>query len=174
MRNSTEPKQLYVGIEETSRLGRDDYGVDGPYTGFREEYTTWSATGVFLTREEGERASNWCPDTMEHLDVEDGDEVYMLTVRYSTGSTFGREYGCGKVLALAKNLEDIEELHRLCGQHEEGYEIKIGKKLRKRVALENPEQEHLHAVWNGYFEQLEGFSAYRHIVGQRPTGEIYL
>ena len=125
---------LYVVYEEDcAEVIEDTYGDDGPYAGFTHDRYDYEVTGVYSTK----------PDSTVYyeervLDSKNQpEEVYVVIVRYSTGSTFGHSDGRGHIVGVYESEEKAKEVSE---------KINTGKFKGK----------YGYTPWTGYFERLEG------------------
>jgi hypothetical protein len=143
-------KKLYVDFTATEDVEEDTYGDDGPYTGYRE--TSTSIDIHSLSRESVETFG-------EDVEVDDktftAKEGYLVVVRYSTGSTFGRERGKYLFIAVFDDLDDAESLaaeikkDSAAGNRNDKWTF-IPKTPNVAYAKDG-----IHCSWKGYFERLE-------------------
>lgn len=82
-----------------------------------------------------------------NFDFKSGDVVYVLTMIYSTGDTFGGSTGNGEVLWVFKDIECAKRAGQAIRDNEESYSIDIIDETGKHVQLSNP--------GFGYFECIE-------------------
>lgn len=75
-----------------------------------------------------------------------GDDVWVVVVQYSTGSTFGRSFGHGTVACICKNEDDAIDIKNAINSGWSG-----------------PGSVHF-ATWQGYFEDIESVYLERRIV----------
>lgn len=80
-----------------------------------------------------------------------GMPVYLVTVRYCTGDTFGYTSGNYKFIACYDNPEDA---HSLAKEIQENYDSDNGKYSFKPTTPYT-ESEVYCGTWTGYFERLE-------------------
>lgn len=105
-----------------------------------ETYTEVNLLGVY-TDKESKYANSW--ETFE-FDGYVPSEVYIVWVRYSTGSTFGHE--SGRMLVLGAYETEEEAI--------------------AEVKLVNSGKHPKHYTWDGYFEKLESVDHYHYNVTQ--------
>lgn len=77
--------------------------------------------------------SGWCETIALDFDPADCKSLYLVIVRYSTGSSFGHTTGAWQIEGAYKTEAEAEAVS---------------------VSIEENKYEG-HAVWNGYFERLE-------------------
>jgi hypothetical protein len=139
--------KLYVNYHSETDVEVDTLGEDGPYSGFRE--TSTSLTVRHLSRNSKETF-------FDDLDVTDevfkADKAYLIVVRYSTGSTFGRDSGCYKFVAVFASKEDAIKVATEIDTH---YKEKDNG-FSFSPSIKNPAYgSTIHCAWVGYFERLE-------------------
>ncbi len=81
-----------------------------------------------------------------------GMDVWLVTVRYSTGDTFGRSLGNYKFITAYDNYEDAKSLAREIeknNKNETGYQFSFVPKTPF------PEDSVECSSWTGYFDRLE-------------------
>lgn len=120
-----------------------------PYDSFTTRHTSVYVNGLYRKEVETFGESLKVFD-----DVFNMDKAYLVTVRYATGSTFGREYGCYKFLGIFKTLEEAEAVSKAIkdnGDRDSGGDYTI------KSPISNPEfkDEIIYCDWVGYFERLE-------------------
>jgi len=126
--------KLYLSYEEHSCGGDICKGQENDDWPDREPtLTTWRLTGCSLNRSR----TQWYQEEVDiDEELEIGDFVYVVYVRYYTGDTFGTHSGCWEIL---KVLTDPKE----------------AKKLQESVENDTYEGERGYITWKGYFEGLE-------------------
>jgi len=156
---------LFVAIYETET---DDEGNNNDW---RETTKDWRPRGIFTTRERAENYSSWCPDSLCcPFGIEDGELLFVIVVRYSTGHTFGCTTGEGTVAAATKVPEVAKKLRNLCAMAE-NFTVEIPEDIRNIVAT--PYGGDIHAHWLGYFERLESIHVFQFAVNKSPDGEYF-
>ena len=138
-------KQLYIDFESRSTTISDDYGCNGPYTGFRETETTIDVNGLLRESEE---------TFGETVDVSDetykADAGWLVVVRYSTGGTFSREHGRYEFVAVFNNVREAKALAKEIQKDNDS-----SKKFSFTPQTKNVAYNEIHCSWKGYFERLE-------------------
>lgn len=137
-------------------------GGDGPYEGYTTSTTTMEITKAWLYRSEKDKVGSSGSFFGHEEELvsddgiipKDGDNVYIVVARYSTGSTFGRSNGNFEFMSAHtteeganKAKEKLDEEYRWY-QESRGYSL-YGK-TKKPVPYTGPSRS-----WMGYFESLE-------------------
>lgn len=125
-----------------------------------EEYTNHNIVGAVLVDDETERRPWYDFDT--DIDVKVGDDVWLVYVVYSTGSSFGKVDGCIRYIDL---FTDADEAFQLSRDIKADYEKDFNAwKNNKQSHKEETEIAYTHNgqkkttwcyVWKGYFDRLQ-------------------
>lgn len=133
--------KLYLYYKESTHGGEVCQGdEDSEWPNYEPEYTEVNFTKLCINSK-----SNWEVDEVEGPDVQVGDIVHLVIVRYSTGNTFGRSYGRWTLVEIFKD-EDFDKIESL------------EDKIRKQYSLyrnNRKEWDGEYRPWIGYFEALE-------------------
>lgn len=123
--------KIYVSYSEHSR-GGEKIDPSDRWSDREDTITEFEVTGVSLNKPTG-----YYFQILEANIPEDAKEVYVVHVRYSTGDTFGRETGRGKITNVCLTQEEAEQVLDSIdnNSHPDSY------------------------VWSGYFERLESACA---------------
>jgi len=115
-----------------------EYSIDeSNESDFSEEYTTLSVDGLYK-----EKPSCGYYETFEIDDKKRGTKLYIVVVRYSTGSTFGQSNGCSYFEGIYNTAEEAGA---------------ISDSIYKNKYLG-------YRPWHGYFERLEDVEIHERII----------
>lgn len=122
---------VFVSYSESSR-GGEKIDPSDRWSDREDTVTEFEVTGVSFNKPTG-----YYYQVLEANIPEDTKEVYVVHVRYSTGDTFGRETGKGRILNVCLTQEEAEAILDSIenNSHPESY------------------------IWTGYFERLEACHA---------------
>lgn len=139
-------KKLHINYDANSHTDSDnDEGDGSPYSGYRSTYIDLTVHG--LTRSSKESFG-------DSLDVDDkvyaGDEGWLVVVRYSTGSTFSKESGAYKFIAVFQRRAAAQTL-----ADEIKKDYRESKNFKFLPKTKNPAYDVIYCSWKGYFERLE-------------------
>jgi hypothetical protein len=121
---------VYVSYSEKSN-GGEKINPSERWSDREDTITEFEVTGISLNKPS---------DYFQALEAnipEDAKEAYVVHVRYSTGDTFGRETGRGKITNVCLTQEEAEAI--------------LG-------SIENNSHPDSY-IWSGYFERLESSHA---------------
>jgi len=134
--------KLYVSVSEVctySEREPEDYGS-------WEERYDFSVVAVHRSKPETLRGW-WDGEAFEvPFEVAAGDTVYVLSMSYNTGDSFGRASGCGEVLWVFKDEQLAHEACRIWEESENNHSVKFKVESGDTVTLNNPGA--------GYFETI--------------------
>ena len=138
-------KILYIDYD-VYRSGGETIG-DGPWADREDETTDLTINGVNVKPVEtfGESVNTLFVPTV-------GMRIWLVTVRYSTGDTFGRSLGNYKFLTAYDNEDAAESLAKeikINAADDKGYQFSFVPKTPF------PEEHVECGSWTGYFECLE-------------------
>jgi hypothetical protein len=139
-------QKLYINYRSYTYVEEDTLGEDGPYTGFRE--TSTDLTVNHLSRNSKE---TFFDDIEVSDEVFKADKAYLIIVRYSTGSTFGRDSGCYKFVAVFASKEDAIKVATEIDNHYKNEKSHSFRPTIKNLAYGST----IDCAWRGYFERLE-------------------
>ena len=106
-----------------------------------DEYNEFSAKGLRL------KPPDWSETIEVDFDPKESEHLYVVVVRYSSGSTFGSTHGHWYIEGAYKTYDEAEKI-----------EIAISKGTGRY----DPEKKNrAYMPWVGYFESLEGASVER-------------
>lgn len=96
--------------------------------------------------------------------IEPGDMIYVITMHYSTGDSFGREDGCMEVMWATPSITEAEGIGRAIREQESAFSVKFTLESGKTIEMSNPGA--------GYFEsidciEVEGFAVREQTVKMR-------
>lgn len=138
MSKKKENKYLSVSYREYTRVIREGGGK--PYSDSGTTETDFYVTGVFK-----EKTGGVYSNLVEVKDdYEEGDEAFVVVVRYDTGDTFGSSENCGCIVDVCKTEKEASAIAVLCEDktHPDSY------------------------MWNGYFDRFRGVEIARCVVGR--------
>jgi len=126
MKKNTENNFLYVSYEEDRLGGKqvDKWEWDPTYTNFR-------IIGVYSKNPH----SCYTEEIEVPFDIKKQEFVYVVVVRYTTGSTFGESYGEGCIVGCYGTIQEANSMKE---------SIETGKYNGPKLT-----------VWTRYFEKLE-------------------
>lgn len=122
-----------------------------------EPYGSWSTELDFKpTKVTIDRPSGYEYEVFElDFDVNKGDKVYVLTIIYSSGDSFGNSTGNGEILWVFKDSTKAKEVAKLY-DNSESYTIDILTEKGTKIQLSNPAY--------GYFENVSSMEVDEFIV----------
>lgn len=127
----SEKTTLLVGYKEGHLSGGQAIDPEDRWSSHEDEYRHFEIEGVWLDREN----SPWMVESVDvNFEPQKGQFVYVLVVIYSSGGTFGRNYGNGCIVGVYKTPEEAAEVEKTI--------------YDKTYPQEYP-------PWVGYFESLE-------------------
>lgn len=144
-----EPYRVYLIYDEETHGGgvcRGDEDSDWP--NHNDEYNTFTPKGLRL------KPPEWSETIEVDFDPTELDHLYIVVVRYSSGSTFGRTHGHWHIEGAYKTYDEAE---------------KIEMAISKGTGWYDPEKDYGDRAypgrtgmpWVGYFESLEGATVER-------------
>lgn len=131
--------KLYAVFSEYSERSENKYS-DEPYDYSWEEDVTCILEAVSL-RNESNDFSISCREFDVDADLKEGDSVFVVTVTYSTGDTFGHSTGNMEVEGIYTNAKEAKDIADLI-------ENDTGDADNYRKAKD------YYPVWSGYFESV--------------------
>jgi hypothetical protein len=142
-KKKTYPIYIYYK-EYTTGGGAREGEEDEEWPNLEDEYTEFSIDNISLIRfsdiwRKEEILLDWEP--------KNGQTVYVLVVRYSSGNTFGNSFGNFHFVGVFKTEQEVLDHQKLINSSNyEGYK-----------------------PWVGYFERLEHYEIYEGIVGEKDN-----
>jgi len=141
----TDKKTVYIDFDSYSEGGEAE--SDEAYSNRSPEYISLTINGVHKTSVEafGESVKTL-------FNPRKGMKVWLVTVRYTTGDTFGHSSGNYKFIACYDNGEDAESLAQEINANSKdrgGYQYSFKPKTPY------VEDELYCGAWTGYFESLD-------------------
>ena len=136
---------LYLDYETNEYVIDEPEEGDGPWLYQGSTGGHYMVTDVHLS-------PGWrdCYPTDEEYQV--GDEVIVVWVSYSTGSTFGSTGGNGQIIAVTKNVDLATAAYEWIGE-DRGYNDPYGRKNGGAWPAALGDEPYTN--WIGYFESLE-------------------
>ncbi len=134
--------ELYVSYTEDGQSHHEQYSD--------EQYDySWSYEGTFSVDSVSiEKPSGYDYETINvGWDAEPGQEVYVLTMIYGDGDSFGHASGRGEVLWIFKDIECAKKAAQKLREDENEYTVCIEDEQGEVIKLSNP--------GSGYFESVE-------------------
>ena len=132
-------KKLYIDFDSRSEGGEPE--SDEQYSNRSPEHISLTVNGVYTKPREA-----FGEDVATLFTPRKGMKVYLVTVRYTTGDTFGYTSGNYKFVACYDNSEDAYALAK---------EIEENSKYSFKPKTPYTEDELYCGSWTGYFERLE-------------------
>lgn len=133
--------KVYLNYERLTEVTENTLGKDGPWSGNREEESTYR--DIFLSGEKTE--VNY--DTLEMEDLPEGTPFWGIYAIYSTGDSFSSHHsGCIELCFVSKDHDEIQHVYSILGDSRNSqYSLKVtyGDKTYT-----------LYRPWMGYFERL--------------------
>lgn len=134
--------KIYVNYEEYGESSHESHG-DGEWDCSWSYDGSFNVTGVVL-----ENPAGFSYETLNvNWDASPGEEVYVLTMIYSTGDSFGYASGKGEVLWVFKDFDVAKNAAKRLREQEDEYSVKIEDETGQTIQLSNP--------GSGYFESVE-------------------
>lgn len=143
-------KKLYIDFTATEDVDEDTYGDDGPYTGYRETSTSIDVRSLHRTPVE-----TFGEDVAVDAKTFNAKEGYLVVVRYSTGSTFGRENGKYLFVAVFADRDDADALAAEIEKDNDNSSRKDKWTFNPKTPNVAYAKDGIHCSWKGYFERLE-------------------
>jgi hypothetical protein len=141
---------LWLRYEEKCRTISDNYGEDGPYTGFSEEEKEFKPLYLKLT-EPKEKLFHGVEKLEVDFDPKDCTKLYLVVVRYTDGGTFGTTHGYHVVKGIFKDDDSAYDFKK---------QIEDGKLPKSTYDFGGRTQECMHE-WEGYFASLDSVEVHR-------------
>ena len=132
--NKVEQEKKYVYLTYTEyREGGGAEDPDDRWSSRTDENIDWNLTGCYLTNK------SW-PTYTERVevdfDVQLGDGIWVVYVRYGTGDSFGHTNGAWTIIGVYKNQNEAA-------------------KIAEQINLKTYVSPSGYLVWDGYFESFE-------------------
>lgn len=134
--------KLYITYDSSQEGGEPE--SDDEWCTFSDEHRTFSLENCYLSFDEKSRSRFEYFAHEVPFNVEKGDDIYLLVVRYSSGSTFGNIYGCHHIVDIYSSKEEA---------------YKVEETIRNGTYSG-------YKCWEGYFESLEDVSVESLVVKQ--------
>lgn len=134
---------LYVEYRERCV---NSHRSDEPYGDWREDWD-FNVVKVSTTHPDSYYYTYEKFDLGDDVDIKIGDVVYVLSMTYNTGDSFGRASGRGEVIWVFKNQEVAEQAYKIWrdkAENSDDYMIEIFTDSGQSLKLSNPA--------SGYFE----------------------
>lgn len=129
----------------------DEICLDSYHSG--EEYGDWSADYSFGVNGVTTTRSSWSDEEFEvDFEAVAGDTIYVLSMIYSTGDSFGHATGHGEVLWAFKSKDVADAAAKAVEGNADGYTIEIISDGGKTVKLSNPGSGYFETVSSIYVE----------------------
>lgn len=141
--------ELYVLTNTTCT--HSEYS-DEPYGDWSADYD-FDVNGVSL-----EKPNSSYEQFQTCFDVQNGDTVYVLSMIYSTGDSFGRSSGNGEALWVFKDFEVAKKAAQAIKDQEDKYSVSFLNENGEKATMSNP--------GSGYFECVEDIRLESFIIGQ--------
>ena len=138
-------KKLYIDFTSHSEGGEPE--SDEQYSSRSPEYISLTVNGVCMNPIE-----SFGEDVATLFTPRKGMQVFLVTVRYTTGDTFGYTSGNYKFVACYDNAEDA---YALAKEIEDNSKDNGGYKYSFKPKTPYTEDELYCGSWTGYFEHLE-------------------
>ena len=126
--------EVYLLYEESTHGGEVCAGDEN----YEDEYNTFTPKGLRL------KPPEWSETIEVNFDPSGSDHLYVVIVRYSSGSTFGSTHGHWHIEGAYKTYDEAEKI----------------KMAISKGTGEYANAGHCHP-WVGYFESLEGATVER-------------
>lgn len=149
-------------INDHYQTHHEHRGGTGQYEGFTETAYSNRVRGLVAVTQTKNGRSEWY-DFETDLDVNVGDEVYLVYVIYSTGSTFGRAEGMIKFIDIFTDKDEARALEEaIYRQNDRDIIMYINSGVEKEC----------YCSWNGYFEALQSAEAERFEIFDQEYAEM--
>lgn len=135
--------EIYLTYDEHRRGGDIRTGQESyAWPSYEDSYIEFIPKGLFAKKGDWQETVEVTFDPKDFID----QDIYIVVVRYETGSTFGRIYGAWSTPGAFVSLEEAHTMKDIIenGDYITGYE-----KYRTRWP-----NAHRHPCWAGYFERL--------------------
>lgn len=139
------PKKLYIDFDSYSEGGEPE--SDEPYSSRSPQHISLTINGVCMKPREA-----FGEDVATLFTPRKGMKVHLVTVRYTTGDTFGYCSGNYKFVACYDNAADANALAK---EIQDNSKENGGYKYSFKPVTPYPEDELYCGSWTGYFERLE-------------------
>lgn len=126
-----------------------------------EPYGDWTADYDFeVTSVTLEKPQHVCDyETFNtSFNVEEGDSIYVLSMIYSSGDSFGSSSGNGEVIWVFKDVEFAKAAAQALRKHENDFSVKFKDESGQEITMHNPGA--------GYFEHISSIDVERFTVGK--------
>jgi hypothetical protein len=130
-----------------------------------EQYGDWNeiydseVTGVSLVKPDFENYTQYEEIELGDVEVKEGDTIFVLSMDYDTGDSFGREEGRMEILWAFTDHYEAKEAARCVEQNKKEYSIKFETE-RGVITMSNPGY--------GYFEVIRGINVDEFTVDSTP------
>jgi hypothetical protein len=148
---------LYVNYSESRRGG--EAMDDGPWASHEPEYIDLTIKHLYTEKD------NYAEEVKAFFEPKVGDDGYLVTARYQTGSTFGTTSGKFVFVACYDTYDMAKELAREIEKH---YDTRKNRKESYSFTPKTPYDGKIWCSWIGYFERLEDVEVDSYIIRTHP------
>lgn len=137
--------QLFLTYDEYREGGGIREGQENDsYPDYKDTYIDWTPKSLYLDEVD---VPSWQKETVQtDFDVERGDLVHIVVVRYGDGDTFSHTSGYWQIMGVSKDAEVARQLARA---------ISNDTYTGKEEGASNSYYQG-YKPWEGYFSSLEG------------------
>ncbi len=144
MKKTAEKFNVYLIYDESTHGGGVCSGQENEeWPSLEDEYNEFHPKGLRL------KAPEWSETIEIDFDPAESEHLYVVVVRYSSGSTFGNTHGHWHIEGAYKSYEKAEKIERSISKDDGCYPSKKDYKNRGYMP------------WVGHFESLEGVTVER-------------
>lgn len=121
-----------------------------------EDYGEWSDVNDFnIESVTIEKINEYCCEQFTvDFDVNVGDTVYVLSMIYSYGDSFGRSEGNGEVIWLFKTKQKAQKALNIIQDNEDEYTIEFKSEKGTKVKFNNPAYDYFSTLSSLEIKQL--------------------
>jgi hypothetical protein len=146
---------LYVNYNERRTGGEAQ--DKGPWASRSPEYIDLKVRHLYTQKDD------YAEEVKAFFEPKHGEDGYLVTVRYQTGSTFGTTHGKFTFVACYDTYDMARDLAREIQQH---YDTGKNRKESYSFTPKTPYDGSLWCSWIGYFERLEDIEVDSYIIRQ--------
>lgn len=166
---SEKKNQIYLDYRE-SQSGGEPENPEERWTSHSPLYIRFYPEKLYLKRQNFQETITVSWEPM--LD----QKVWIVVVRYQSGSTFGTSHGNWTIVGAYLTSEEAEAVASIIAKYPGKNEYSFSRKKQKRSDRELLEKaikpyvgEHFYPSWFGYFERYEGVEVHEMLLASGPS-----